>query len=727
KIADDPNLQSYDNIGEFFQTGISQNHNLSFSGGNANTSFRLSLGYLNQQGIVPNTNFNRASVRLTSDTRLSDVFKVGSTINFINSQGSRAQNGSNLSGVMLTLTRTPASFNLAGEGDEGYLYPNGQQRQYFFVYDNPYFSAYKNSFTDDVNRVLGNMFATYEPTKWLTATYRVGGDLYTDQREQVYAVGAWEPDNAPLGEIRENTLNYREIYSDLLVTANYDFTEDLNASLTLGNNFNIRYRQDLFARGRNIAIPGFDNWNATNDLYASEFEEQVRTAAVFFDANIGWREMLYLNVTGRNEWASTFGDEKNNFFYPSASLSFAFTELIPENTVLSFGKVRVARAQAGINPDPYLTRTLFVAPFFTDGFTNGISFPYQGQSGFGYSSALGNASLQPEKVIGTEIGFDLRFFLGRLNIDVTLYEQTSSDLLVLRPLAGSSGFRFVNVNFGSMVNRGIEAIVSGDPVKTKDFNWNITANFTRNVNEVLTLADGVDEINVESAFSSIGSFAIKGQPYGALFGTRWVRNDDGDLIINEATGLPSIEAERGRVGNPFPDFLLGVRNSFSYKGVVLTALLDIRQGGDVWCGTCARLNRLGRTEISADRERDYIIPGVIDNGDGTYRQNDVEIDAQTYYQRFVGDNGAAVEQAVFDGSWVRLREVGLSYKFNMKPSSFVKQLDIALTGRNLWLSTDYPGVDPETSLTGSSSNVSGFDYFNMPGTRSYSAAITLGF
>ena len=726
-ISSLPGVEAYDNMGEFFRTGFSTNNSLSLSGGNENTNFRLALGYLDQTGIIPNTRFGRASIRLTSDTRLGRKVRVGGTLNYVNSGGTRSQNGSNLSGVMLTLTRTPASFNLAGEGDRGWLYPNGAQRQYFFVYDNPYFTAYENPFTDRVDRIMGNVYAKYDPTSWLNFTYRVGGDIYSDQRQQIYAIGAWEPDNAPLGEIRENNLRYREVYSDLLATASYDFSDDFTAGLTVGTNLNHRYRQDLFARGRNIAIPGFYNFSNTSDLYTSEYEETIRTAALFFDANAAWRSTLFLNVTGRNEWASTFGEAQNNFFYPSASLAFAFTELLPQNEVLSFGKVRVAYAQAGINPDPYLTRTLFVAPFFTDGFTNGISFPYQGLSGFGYASSLGNPELRPERNTGLEAGFDLRFFLGRLNLDLTLYQQTSTDLLVLRPLAGSSGFRFVFGNFGSMVNRGIEAVLSGDPIKTDNFRWNITANFTRNVNEVLETAEGVDEINIETAFGSIGSFAIVGQPYGALYASRWERTGDGRLIINPNTGLPLIQPQDGNVGNPFPDWLLGLRNTFTFKGVNLTALLDVRQGGDVWCGTCARLNRLGRTEVSADRERTYVIPGVIENPDGSFRENDVEISAFTYFQRYLGDNGAAEEQAVYDGSWVRLREVSLSYTLPLDKQGFVKQADIALTGRNLWLMTDYPGVDPETSLTGAGSNIGGFDYFNNPGTKSYLVTIGLGF
>lgn len=710
-----------DNMEEFFQTGVTYNNNLSISGGNQKSSFRLSLGALNQEGVIPNTNFDRYSVRMTGETQLTDKLTLFGTMNYINSGGIRAQNGSNLSGVMLGLTRAPSSFNLAGgTGENGYTNADGTQHQYFFPYDNPYWTAFENPFEDEVNRVLGNFSLSYDPIDWLNITYRVGSDIYTDQRKQIFAIGSYDPPQ-PTGQIEENILRSQEVYADLLVSANRSFGDKFNASVTLGNNLFQESFQDLYSRGRTLAIPNFYNLSNASDLYTSEYNEIIRTAALFADINLEYNRMLYLNLAGRNEWSSTFGPNQNNFFYPSASLSFVFSELIPENKIFSFGKLRYGYAQVGITPPVYSSTTYFNSPILTDGFTDGLSFPFLGQNGFGNGDILGNPDLAPERLSGHEIGLDLRFFEGRLTADVTYYNQVSDDILLLQPLAGSTGFLSARVNTGSMVNRGIELLVGATPVKTTDFIWNIDLNFTSNYNEVLETAPGVDELNVEAGFASMSGFAIKGLPYGALYGTAWERTDDGDLIIG-ANGLPIVAANRQSIGNPFPLWTAGLRNTFSFKGVELTALLDIRKGGDVWCGTCARLNRLGATEASAEnRGGTYVIEGVKLADDGeTYVANDVPISAIQYYQNFVGDAGAAVEQAIFDGSWLRLRELGLRYRFDLRNKvDFLEGIELSITGRNIWLRTDYPGVDPETSLTGAGSNLSGFDYFNNPGTRSF--------
>jgi hypothetical protein len=278
-----------------------------------------------------------------------------------------------------------------------------------------------------------------------------------------------------------------------------------------------------------------------------------------------------------------------------------------------------------------------------------------------------------------------------------------------------------------MVNRGIEIQLGGDIVSTDKFNWNLSANFTRNYNEVLSLPEGVDEIDIEAAFASIGSYAIVGQPYGALYGTRWDRTADGQLIIG-ANGIPVVAATRGNIGNPFPDWTMGINNSLSFGGLSLSFLFDIRQGGDIWNGTYARLSRIGRTLESANRENTYVVQGVVEQPDGSYAPNTTEISPLSYFSHVVGDGGlSATENAVQDGSWVRLREMTLSYTLPANNIPVLKNATLFVTGRNLWLSTNYTGVDPETSLTGAGSNVSGFDYFNMPSTRSFIVGLRAGF
>jgi TonB-linked SusC/RagA family outer membrane protein len=715
-----------DNMGEFFQTGYAYNNNISITNTSENSSIRVSLGRLDQTGIVPNTKFNRTTVRLTADTRLNKKMSVGGTVNYIKSGGIRSQNGSNLSGVMLGLLRAPNSYKLMDPENGGFKNPDGTQRSYMTIYDNPYWTVNENPFVDDVNRVLGNVNMTYDATDWMSVTYRIGTDFWTDERKQIFAVGSWAPDNAPGGEVDHNILRSHEVYSDLLVTFKKDITKDLKASLLLGNNMNHRYSQDLFSRGRDLGVPGNYNLNNAANLYASEANSTIRTFAHFFDLNLAYQNYLFLGVTGRREVASTFGTAKNDFFYPSANLSLVFTELVKIPT-LSFGKVRVAYAQAGISPAAYGTSTYFVRSTYTDGFTGGLSFPYTGINGYGYSNTLGNPNLKPERNTGREFGLDLRFFEGRLGFDFTYYVQRSTDLLVFRPVAPSSGFSQSYENLGEMENRGIELMINATPIQKKDFQWDISLNFTRARNEVLKLAEGVKELSLEAGFASMGSYAIVGEPYGVFYGTKWARNSSGQLIIG-TNGLPTVDPVRGNLGNPYPDWFGGLRNTFTYKNVSLTCLLDVRQGGSIWNGTWARLQQIGNTEESAEgREKAYIIEGV--KADGT--TNDIAISSFNYFRTFKGDGGNyASENAMQDGSWIRLRDLGISYKFTTLPatvSKYVKGLELGIVGRNLWLKTDYTGVDPETSLTGAGSNIGGWDYFNNPSTKSYTFSLKANF
>ncbi len=734
-------LTAYDNMENFFQNAVSWSNNLSVTGGNESSNFRLSIGDLRQGGVVPNTEFKRTSIRMNTDSKLAEKLMLSTSMSYMKSGGTKAQNGSNLSGVMLGLTRTPASFDLTGGSEDGWLLESGNQHQYFILYDNPYWTINKNPFNDEINRFLGNALLKYDITDRISASYRVGTDFYTDRRKQIFSIWSWDPPETT-GQIEENIQRNSEIYSDLIVNMHHPLNENLTGRLMLGNNIYQRNYQDQYSRGRALSIVDFYNISAAAERYADEATENTRTTALFFDAGIDWKSTVFLNVTGRNEWASTFGPGKNNFFYPSVSTSFVFTELIENDNILSFGKIRASYAQVGINPEPYLFSTYYTSPTLTDGFTNGISFPYLGQNGFGTSPTLGDPNLTPELMTGIEIGTDLRFLNGRASLDFTYYNQKTTDILLFRPLPASSGFEEIYTNAGEMVNKGIEVLLSGSPIVKKDFKWNISANYTMNKNEVLKLDDDelVSEIDIETAFSSIHSYAIVGQPYGALYGTQWERNNAGQLIISPSTGLPIVALEEGNIGNPFPDWLAGIRNTFTYKSVNLSFLFDIRKGGDIWNGTHARLNRLGRTEASAAREQTYVIEGVLAEVDAsgaliygsdntvnaTTSTNDIEVDAYDYFTAYLGDAGAALEQSVQDGSWVRLRELSLNYRWDIK-DQFVKYLDFTFTGRNLWLATDYTGVDPETSLTGAGSNVTGFDYFNMPGTRSFIFGLKAGF
>ncbi|SMO56247.1 SusC/RagA family TonB-linked outer membrane protein [Solitalea koreensis] len=721
-ISSVPGLSSHDNADVFFKTSTANTTNLSFDGGSDKVTYRFAIGNTYQNGVVPGTNFKRTSFRLTADGYLKDWLKVGGTANYIKSGGQRVQNGSTLGGVMLGLMRMPASFDI-----NPYTFDNGFQRTYFSAgYDNPFYTAYENPFNDNVNRILGNIYISYLGKPWFNVTYKLGVDTYSDDRRQVFAISSWGNDAADqTGQVNYGSITNRDINSDLIFTGSGEITKDITLNYTAGHNVNSSNFGSLYSRGTVLSIPNFYDLSNAANLYSSTSKTRKYTWALFGQLDFGFRDMLFLTVSGRNEWSSTFGASKNNFFYPSASVSWLFNQTFKLPDWFTFGKFRYAYSQAGISPVPYQAATFFKVPIFTDGFTNGISFPYGGVSGFGYDvlSNLGSENLKPERVTGNELGLNLKFIKNRINLDLTWYNQETKDVLLFRPLASSTGFASVYGNSGKLRNRGFEVEANADIYKGTDFNWNLGITWARNRSEVLKLADGVDQFEVETGFGDPGAYAIVGQPLGVLYGSKWARDDKGNLLIDDS-GLPFQADQFGPLGNPWPDWTGGIRNTFSYKGVSLNVLFDIRHGGSIWNGTQARLNRLGRSEASADRERTYIVPGV--KSDGT--PNDIPISAFAYYNFYLGDNGSAVEQNIVDVNWFRVREITLGYTFHPKAwEKYVQSIGFNVTGRNLFLSTNYNGVDPETSLTGAGSNIQGFDYFNNPGARSFIFGINLGF
>ncbi|HPI12961.1 MAG TPA: TonB-dependent receptor, partial [Catalimonadaceae bacterium] len=501
------------------------------------------------------------------------------------------------------------------------------------------------------------------------------------------------------------------------------FNDKMFGSLTFGNNMNQIMNQGTYGRGRNMAIPNFYNLSNTSDRYADESSSRRRSAAFYYDANFSYNNMYFIGTSGRYEYSSTFGPNQRAFFFPSVNGSVVLSEIpaLKEMKHISLVKVRAAVAQSANTPAPYSAYSYYNQPFFTDGFTNGLSFPYNGYNGYGKSNLIGNTGLKPELTTGTEFGADIRFFDNRLTLDVTYYNQVSTNVLLQRPIAYSTGHSAIWDNGGEIVNKGWEILVGGSPVKSENFEWNISVNYTKNKNEVKKLIGDLTEFELETGFGNPAAYATIGQPYGALYGTTWERNEKGQLIVED--GLPIQSVTLSNLGSAYPEWTAGIRNTFTYKNFSLSALLDIRQGGKIWNGTLARLQRYGASAESEDRERTYVIEGV--KPDGT--PNDVAISAFDYFANYKGD-GAATEMNIEEGSWVRLRE--LSFVYLIKKVPFLKEgqtIEITATGRNLWLMTDYKGVDPETSLTGAGSNIGGFDYFNMPNTKSYNMGVKFNF
>jgi TonB-linked SusC/RagA family outer membrane protein len=709
----DAGVPRYNNTKDFFQNGVTNTHDLSISGGSEKSLFRISLSRVDQSGIVPESKLDRTTLRVNTNSNVTNKFTISVSANYANTGTNMVQNGSNLSGVMLSLMRAPISYKLSD-----YQNPDGSNKNYFAAYDNPYWSVHNNPFTSRVNRFIANTVLDYKLTSWLDASYRVGADVFSEKRKQVFAIGANNISDQ-LGQIEDNTITNQEYYQDFIISADHKWMDKFSTGLKLGGNLQSTNNDFLYGRANQLSVPGFDNLSNGTTLYSNENQTITRTSSVFFDVSLGWSSYLYVDVTGRNDWSSTFGTAKNNFFYPAASLSFVFSELLPKNDIFTFGKLRIAVAQGGKPPVAYYTQNYYVAPFFADGFTNGNSFPFLGVNGTSPRNILGNPNLKPEKTVENEIGLDASFLQSRVGFEFTYYNKKSTDLLVLRPEPGSSGVLSKYSNVGSMSNKGVEFLVNLVPVKYEGFTWKIEGTYAKNVNKVLAVEP--DQLLIATGFNTPQAFAIKGQPYGSLYGTAWQRNSKGQLLIG-SNGLPMPTDTNINLGSPYPKWTAGIRNTFSWKGISLTVLFDFSHGGKAWDGTVARMYQLGRMAETVNREQTYVIPGVL--ADGT--PNTKAISAFNYFRTYKGDAGAyATENAIYSTDWTRLREISLSYHLDLKNQWF-KFIEISITGRNLWLKTDYPGVDPETSLTGAGSNIQGFDYFNNPSTKSYSFGIKFG-
>lgn len=717
--AESLNIPMYNNVKNFFQEGLTFTNNISFYGGNEKATYRASYGNVTQTGMIPETGLKRNTLRVVGDLKLNEKWKTGGSLQYTHTTNTLAQNGSNSSGVMLSLLRSPSNYDLRNYKDE-----EGNNMNYYNSYDNPYFTVNENPATSDVNRVFGNMYLTYSPAAWLSLTAKGGIDTYSDYRKQVYAISSNGDNLAGMGEVAFNNINNKQFYGDFIATGLLPLkSEWLKINYTAGLNLRSSQNTDVFSRGKDLAVRNLYNLSNATQLYASNAESNVMSRALFGQLEFDVKNQLFITGSLRKEWSSTYGTDANSALFPAASASWVLSSSFDLPEWINFMKMTYGYGEVCIAPQPYYTISTFSQPFMTDGFTDGLSFPYNGVNGMAVSGVLGNQQLKPERVLGHELGFNTKFLENRLSFDLNLYYKTSKDLLIELPLPQSSGYALVYQNAAELVNKGIEVELGYDIFKKNNaFQWNINLNWSKNENKVTDIYGNLDEISIETAFGSIGYYAVKGQPLGSFYGTKWKRDENGQKIIG-SNGLPIVADETGNLGNSAPKWTGGLRNTFTYKRVTLSGLLDFRHGGVVYNGTLARLHNFGVSEASADREHNYIIDGV--KQDGT--PNNIAISAKNYYQKYLGDGGGAAEEAVTDVNWIRLRDITLSYDFNVKKFTAINSAQLSFTGRNLWLNTNYKGVDPETSLTGAGSKINGLDYFNNPGSKSFIMSLKVGF
>lgn len=734
---------AYDNAGNFFETGVTLNNHLSVSGGNEGVTYYLSAGRMSQTGIIPNSDFARTSFKATVSANLTNRLKTTFSANYINSGGKRSQNGSNTSGVMLGLLRTTPTFDNRNGVDpnvdnSAYQFEDGRPRAYRgllgdrAIYDNPYWTVNKNFLTDNVNRMIGFGQVSYDWTDWFTTIARLGVDTFGDTRKFRNDIGSG---TLPAGQVVNHTISSSDVNADVLATFNKNLTSELGLNATVGWNYYQKSVENRRDDGIGLASRGFFNMASASAVSSVERPTKKQLYGAYADLRFSFKETFFLNLTGRNDWSSTLPESNNSFFYPAAAVGWAFTESFDlGDSFLPYGKLRVSYGKVGNDAQFALTTSGFSQARVRDGWTtpNGVIFPALGTNSFIPDSQLGNPDLRPEFTTTFEVGTDLRFWGGRITADITYYNSLSQDVINLVDISRASGYLQRAINTGEIENKGLEVALNATIVKTGNFSYDLGLNFNKYTTIVNAIAPGLDVITIDP----FGTQRIQvGEPYGIFFGTRFLRDDQGRMVIDPSDGMPLQDPVDGKVGNPTPDFTLGIRNTFNYKGLQLSFLVDIRQGGDVYNGTSGVLNNFGVGIETLDRNDVVVFPGVLADGSGnpTNTVNTIQVvkggtDGGTnYYQNYGFVN--LDELTVQDGSWVRLRDLNVSYILSSKTMTSLpfESVRIGFSARNLFLITDYTGIDPETNLTGDASNVIGYDYFNNPNTRSYGVNLNITF
>jgi TonB-linked SusC/RagA family outer membrane protein len=706
-----------DNVKDFLETGVTTTTNLAIIGGYTDANFRLSYTNMNQTGMLPNTDYKKNTLAFGGSANATDKLNISGSFNYVMAKSDNLPGyGYDAQNVFQQFLWSSRQVNYPDLKE--YRNPDGSKYNWNYNYhNNPYFTLHENLNQLDRDRIFGNAKILYKFTDWLSAFARTGADYYSNLSTER---AAWGDMDNPYGFYDESMSTFREINTDFLIMFNKSLPADFNLNINLGGNNMNQNSHTTFGAADELAVDGvYTLANSRVPLRTTSLDKQKRINSIYFSAQVGFMNALFLDITGRNDWSSTLPKTNWSYFYPSFTLSAVITDLAKmDNKVLSYAKVRVGYAVVGSDTDPY--KLLPVLSFGT-GWNSATKYLNQF-----VPNELPNPELQPQKVYGFETGAELKFFLNRISLDFTYYNQQTKNQIIAIPISASSGYTSRYINAGQIDNKGIEITLGLVPVKSeKGFNWELIFNFAKNKNEVVALAPGVEQYEL-GTYWDLKVMAIPGQPYGSLYGADFLRDPDGNII--NRNGVP-VKGDLKILGNYQPDWTGGINNVFTYKGIDLSFLIDFHMGGDLYCMTNAWGRYAGALdETLIGREGGIVGIGVkeVTDGDGniTYVPNDVVVTAEEYnHAAFTNSIPAG---SIYDASYIKLREVRLGYTFKNLGNFFIKGINISVIGRNLaLLYSNVPHVDPETSFT--NGNVQGLEFGQLPSSRSLGFNINLKF
>ncbi|WP_316834144.1 SusC/RagA family TonB-linked outer membrane protein [Pedobacter nutrimenti] len=711
-----------DNAKNFFNTGKTYINSISFEGADDKGDYRLGYTSNVQSGIIEKQKLNKNAISFNAGRKISDKFEVRANINYTRTKGEgMPTQSSNDPNVLIGTNYLPTNFDIE-QIKNNYIDPVTKAQITITPSrngNNPYWIINNNTSSNVVDRFFGNGILTYKPLPWLTISDNIGTDFYNENRFLPTRNGTI---GALTGSFINANLYNRVINNDFIVTADRKLTPDLDLKVIAGHNVYERYSRSDQAYAQNLTVDELYNFsNAASVINQNDLSKR-RIMGIYGDVGLSYKNYLFLNVTGRNDFSSTLPTANNSYFYPSVSSGFVFSELIPQNDWLSYGKLRASWANVGSDAPPYSLAFTYAGQttaFAQYGF--GSSFPFNGVLGYSIPSTIPNPNLKPQNQNSIELGTELKFLKNRISLDVTYYNSNTSDQIVNLSLPQSTGFAFKTVNAGSVRNKGIEIALGLIPIKSRDFNWNLDVNFAAN-KQVVTLPADLTTYPLASGWSGLQIKAETGKAFG-IYGGAWERDPNGNIVIDANTGLRKVVNDQ-RLGNTAPDWTMGINNTFSYKNFSLSFLVDIREGGIMFSNTVATLRSSGLAEETlANRGNIFIDKGVILKN-GAYVPNTVPVQSmEDYWGQYTSEN---TESSIFDASFIKLREVNFSYKipsaFLQQKVKFIKGLELGIEGRNLWLIKSHvPNIDPEANLFGTTSNGEGVEFNNFPSTR------TIGF
>ncbi|MCF0163841.1 MAG: SusC/RagA family TonB-linked outer membrane protein [Bacteroidales bacterium] len=762
--------KTYDNLGQFFKGGLIVDESLSVAGGTKTNNFFLSGSFYDQGGVVPGTGYTKYTFRFNGEQKIGNIFTVGA-----NAAYSQAETDKTLTSGGL--------YNSSGNGalysayvwspfDDMKHYLNEDGTRYRLFGDrldpwdereNPYWIINKDKLTDQTNRFTGSLFVNAKIFDWWTLNYRLGIDTYTQTNRNRIAAGSVIKQAWQKGMMSDNTRQYQYLSHNVTSNMNKKFGE-FELGLLLGGQIDQTSGETEYMMAWNFSVPDFFSYaNASADYKQfSHGSSLKRLAGVFGEFRASWRNMLYLTVTGRNDWTSTLPVANRSYFYPSVSGSFVFSELIPKNDVFTFGKIRASWAKVGKDTGVYETNTaLWPVGTYLGGIT-----------GVGNSWTRGNPYLKPEMTKSTEIGIELGFFNGRLHIDYAYYTNDSYNQILSPRGPQSTGYIFCSINAANVYNKGMELSISGTPVETRDFVWESTLNLAGNRGKLDGLPDGTDVMYVTDVqYAGMKAASYNGGYFMGIAGTAW--NKDNTIVgesgkvlyqttnqvVLDKNGMPTYTTDLSEVGNREAVLTGGFNNTFTWKGLSLNMLWEFSFGGDVVNGTRYTMDQAGTSANSAKwRNEPLTVSGLYKTGTQTVQDGDKtkEIPVyeamthtwnadqeyefngklvsgyniiKSYYTSYYPTNSANYITKV---NLFRLRSLGLSYSLPKKwmdATGFIKRVTVSATANNILLFTNYDG-DPEVAAAGAgvggSSSV-GFDYCGVPATAGMTFGLNLTF